>query len=298
MPIPKPRDDESQDEFIERCMGDDVMNEEYPDRDQRYAICMTRWRDRNKSQEANMERKNFTGVQLKADKPGQFIARIATLNVVDSDGDVTLPGAFPDGKSILVSAYQHGSWNGGLPVGKAVIQEKGNEVLIEGEFNLNTETGKEHYNTIKFAPELQEWSYGFKAIEHSFEQREGKDVRLLKKLDVFEASPVLKGAGVGTAVLAIKNDSKGQTFSDEAESALAAVTSLVERAKSLADLRRKEGKNLSDTSKEKIIKLKTEIDSLLEQLNPVADVKSQLKPDDNLKGRQALLELMKFRNKL
>ncbi|MCK9569534.1 HK97 family phage prohead protease [Candidatus Pacearchaeota archaeon] len=236
-----------------------------------------------------MERKTFTGIELKKDKPGTFTARIATLNVIDKDGDVTLQGAFPEGKQILISSYQHGSWQGELPVGKGVIHERGNEVVVEGEFNLNTDTGKEHYETIKFAPELQEWSYGFEVKEaETNTEWEGNAVyRILKRLDVFEASPVLRGAGMGTGILAIKNE--GMTFKDQADAALAAVDELLIRAKSLADLRQKEGRDLSDSSKEKILKLKNDIDTLLE-----------LKPDvsDELKGRRALLELMKFRNSL
>ena len=64
-----------------------------------------------------MERKTFTGIELKDEKKGSFTAKIAELNVIDKDGDVTLPGAFPAGKTILISAYQHGSWMGELPVG-------------------------------------------------------------------------------------------------------------------------------------------------------------------------------------
>lgn len=39
MPIPKPHKNEKHDKFISRCMGDKVMNKEYPDQKQRYAIC-------------------------------------------------------------------------------------------------------------------------------------------------------------------------------------------------------------------------------------------------------------------
>lgn len=39
MPIPKPTSQESNNEFIQRCMIDDVMIKEYEDKDQRYAIC-------------------------------------------------------------------------------------------------------------------------------------------------------------------------------------------------------------------------------------------------------------------
>lgn len=40
MPIPKPRKYERRDPFIERCMGNATMNEDYPDNAQRYAICI------------------------------------------------------------------------------------------------------------------------------------------------------------------------------------------------------------------------------------------------------------------
>lgn len=206
MPIPKPREDESQDDFIGRCMGDDVMNEEYPEKDQRAAICYQSWR--KKGMAGGIERKAVS-VTLKDDKPGSFIAKIATLDVVDADNDVTLPGAFPNGKTVLVSAYQHGSWQGALPVGKATIREDGNQIVAEGEFNLGTTTGREHYEAIKFLGPLQEWSYGFRALESEMGEREDKEVRLLKKVEPYEVSPVIKGAGKDTMTLSIKERKQG-----------------------------------------------------------------------------------------
>jgi hypothetical protein len=40
MPIPKPNPGEQKDSFIQRCMGSEVMNKEYPDQKQRYAVCI------------------------------------------------------------------------------------------------------------------------------------------------------------------------------------------------------------------------------------------------------------------
>lgn len=40
MPIPKPEAGESQDDFINRCMGDQVMVDDFPDESQRYAVCI------------------------------------------------------------------------------------------------------------------------------------------------------------------------------------------------------------------------------------------------------------------
>ncbi len=205
-------------------------------------------------------RKSFTGIELKKDKPGMFLARFAKLNVPDKQGDVTLPGAAPSGKKVLLSAYMHGSWDGALPIGAGVIIEKGDELLFDGEINLNMDSGKEHYEMMKLAPELVEFSYGFKVIELDEESEWSKNPkvwRVFKKLDIFEISPVLRGAGVDTALLTIKSDKdQGLTFAAQAETALAAATDLVARAKSLADLRRKEGRDLSPSGREGITHVK------------------------------------------
>ena len=46
MPLPKPRDGESRDDFLERCMGNATMVEDYPDQDQRYAVCNSQWNNK------------------------------------------------------------------------------------------------------------------------------------------------------------------------------------------------------------------------------------------------------------
>lgn len=40
MPIPKPTTSENEEEYIERCMSDPIMLEEYPTERQRYAVCI------------------------------------------------------------------------------------------------------------------------------------------------------------------------------------------------------------------------------------------------------------------
>lgn len=40
MPIPTPNADESEREFISRCMGDETMVNDFEDTAQRYAICI------------------------------------------------------------------------------------------------------------------------------------------------------------------------------------------------------------------------------------------------------------------
>jgi hypothetical protein len=152
----------------------------------------------------------ITGAKTEGDE-GSVVALFAKLNVEDHDGDVTLPGAFETGKRVLISQYNHSSWmNGGsgLPVGTGHIEEKGDEAIFTGKFNLNMQAGRETYEAVKMAGANQEWSYGFRPVDVSPGVHDGKQVQLLKKLDVFEVSPVIRGAGIETRTVDIKSASK------------------------------------------------------------------------------------------
>lgn len=55
MPLPEPNPTESQEGFINRCMGNDVAVEEFPDGDQRLAVCNRLWVMRTFDEEHNAE---------------------------------------------------------------------------------------------------------------------------------------------------------------------------------------------------------------------------------------------------
>jgi len=56
MPLPKPSKKESQQEFVNRCMSDDMMTSEYKDQKQRSAVCYVQFKQRVKNKsEANWE---------------------------------------------------------------------------------------------------------------------------------------------------------------------------------------------------------------------------------------------------
>jgi hypothetical protein len=44
MPIPTPKKNEKQNEFIQRCMSNNVMVKEYPNVNQRLAVCAVQFR--------------------------------------------------------------------------------------------------------------------------------------------------------------------------------------------------------------------------------------------------------------
>jgi len=192
-----------------------------------------------------MEIKTNIGARVKQlDEAGSGIAIIATLGVIDSDGDVTLPGAFGAQAAKMVPAHdwQH------VPLGKADIREEGNEVLAAFRLNLEIESARDWHSALKNdlanGPPLQEWSYGFSIVDASFGEHEGQEVRFLKKVDVHEISPVMLGAGVGTRTVAVK-ENIGARLVDQLAAALREAKAVIERCGEIRELRKGEGRDLS-----------------------------------------------------
>lgn len=184
-------------------------------------------------------------VEVKDADKGEVTAVFSTFNVVDSDGDVTVPGAFDDGAEVLISAYGHASWSGALPAGMGKIRTTDTEAILDGQFFLDTAHGADTFKVVKRIGPLGQWSYGFDIAKHSYGEHDGRQVRFLEKLKPFEVSPVLVGAGVNTRTLAAKS---GLTFRDEAATVLAGVTALVDRAADVMAKRAEKGKGLGGES--------------------------------------------------
>lgn len=153
-----------------------------------------------------MSTKTLHRVQIKDADRGVVEAVFATFNTVDKDGDVTLAGAFTDGATVPVSAYGHTSWEGRLPVGYATIRQTDAEAVATAQFLMDTQHGADTFRTVKSLHQrgLGEWSYGYEPAEFHFGEVDGRRVRFLSRQQVFEVSPVLVGAGVGTRTLSAK----------------------------------------------------------------------------------------------
>lgn len=160
-----------------------------------------------------MERKTFSRVELKDADQGIVSAVFSKFGVIDLDGDVVHKDAFrgKDGTPVRISAYNHGSWGEGmLPVGKGVVRIQGDEALCEMQFFMKTAHGRDAFEVVKEMGDLQEWSWGFNITDSEPGEVEGKSVRVIKSVDIFEVSPVLIGAaGPGrTRTLAVKAKDK------------------------------------------------------------------------------------------
>lgn len=206
---------------------------------------------------------------------------------IDKDQHITDPGAFP-AKRVPISAYGHTSWpekGARLPVGITEIGEDNGEAIARGRFLVDTTHGRDTYLTVKALGELQEWSYGYRILAHAKEKAsDGRAVTRLKKLDVYELSPTLVGAGVGTRTLAIKSDSDGPLaglpYAEDVDRVLDDVGAIVARSKSLRDLRAKDGRELSATNRERLRKLRDSIAALEETRAELEELLSRTEPAD------------------
>lgn len=151
--------------------------------------------------------KNVTIEQVNDEGVG--LAVIATLSAVDHDGDTYAPGAFSwkegGGQWVaILPAHNRGS----VPLGKAWIYEDGDKAYAKFTLNLNTQAGQDWHAALKFdlatGKAVQEWSYGFDVIDADFQMRGENRVRVLKKLNCDEISPVIRGAGIDTGTVSIK----------------------------------------------------------------------------------------------
>lgn len=184
----------------------------------------------------SFETKDFAGsTEFKADDDsGEFSATFAYFNVVDKMGDVTLPGAIPNGKSVAIAQWKH-KWDD-PPAGRGVIHADESKAWVEGKFNLKTSYGRDTYEVVRDMAELQQWSYGYRPVDKYFGMKDDRKVRFLKTLDVFEVSPVLIGAGNGTKTDSIKS---GLTFVENVAQVLDDLDAVIQRAQEIASLRGK-----------------------------------------------------------
>ena len=148
-------------------------------------------------------------LELQSETEGKVSAVFSVFNSLDSDGDIVLPGSIKSGfKSGSVPMVWAHKWD--MPIGKGSIKSDGEKATFEGEFFMDTDSGKEAYKIVKNMADMQQWSFGYRVNDAERgkigEGEEEKDARFLKDLTVFEVSPVLVGANQDTYTMAIKSN--------------------------------------------------------------------------------------------
>lgn len=224
------------------------------------------------------------------DIDGTVSAVFSKFNEIDSDNDVILPNAIKSGYGDkgVVMCWGH-DWK--HIIGKGKIEQDGEQAIFKGQFNLNTNAGKEAYETVKAMSDLQQWSFGFEVKDSEMgmfkkDNGEEKEVRYLKDVKVWEVSPVMVGANQNTYTVSIKeqkeNDDEIETetkdtglrFADEVDNLLIKMVTLLQRAKELTALRLGKDKTLSDSSVEEMEKLKGALSDMHQDIDTLLRVGS------------------------
>ncbi len=155
-----------------------------------------------------VEMKTISFIEVKDADKGEVEADFATLGVVDHEGDIIRAGAIKSGTKVIMSSYGHDAAYGNRPAGKGKVFIEGDKARFKGNVFMSTTQGRETFEVLKAMGPDQEWSFGFRVmgseIPSEAERKQGA-LRVLTKLDTFEVSPVMQGAGINTRTVSAKN---------------------------------------------------------------------------------------------
>jgi HK97 family phage prohead protease len=225
-------------------------------------------------------------IELKEDGDKRYIEAVFSLfDTIDSDNDVTKSNALRSGYTgNKVPLVWNHDWS--KVIGRGIIETDNQKAVFKGYF-LNTEAGKEAYNTVKEMQDMQQFSYGFQVMKsskgtHIDSKGEEVPVRVLEDVKVWEVSPVLVGAQQNSFVQALKSglepydeidtefeeiiepevssttdasiskSQQGLRLGEHAVASLEELKAFTERIEDLASLRNSEKKTLSSKSTEMI----------------------------------------------
>lgn len=162
--------------------------------------------------------KVFRGLTVKDADKGEVEADVCTLGVVDKDGDIVRAGSLGGTASVIMSEWGHDAMYGNRPAGKGTLVESNGRLRFKGRVFLNTTGGRETFEVLKEMGEDQEWSFGFRVTGWEAPSETEKAAgawRVITKMDAFEVSPVLVGAGVNTGTTRLKSAPQADGNRDE-----------------------------------------------------------------------------------
>ena len=260
MPLPKPSLGESRDKFVSRCMGDDKVTSEFPDRDQRAAVCISQFEGGKMSDEQidledyieDQETKEEEGTldvqfEYKAvpeeEEKGVFTGYGSIFGNKDLGNDIVVEGAFAKsigkkGAKAVKLLYQHRQDE---PIGvfDEIIEDR-RGLKVKGRLAMGTQRGREVYELMKMGA-LDGLSIGYRVDPKGVDYDEKGKRRYLKSVDLMEISAVTFPMNPRARVQAVKGADRtvreweellrdaGSLSRNEAKAAASAVAKALEQ---------------------------------------------------------------------
>lgn len=269
-----------------------------------------------------IERKSYPVADLKvADAEAGIIeAIVSVFNNVDAGKEIVRQGFFQKSieKKLPKGVWAH-DWK--QPIAKTLEAKElppGDPMLppqlltlggtyIKGQFNLETQRGREAYSDIKFGI-VDEFSIGYSVLKDQKDDKTG--ARELLEGDWKEWSPVLVGMNDQTALISIKaedeSDDLPEAGSDASEkttpnpegitesesfgsfeSAEAAIKKFAQKVRVFHENRTKEGRVLSSSNRAKVQTCKDSMTALIADLDDLLTI-SEPKPKEKEVDVEAL----------
>lgn len=201
MPILKPNDGETKEEFINRCMADDTMQKEFPDESQRYAVCLAQWNERA----AARPQREIRMAELRAIEPagdtqemiieGRAIVYESPTVLFEVDGvkyyEVIARGAL-EGADLKDVPFKYNHSNSVMVMART--RNKTLELIPDDEGLLvraklaPTTAGRDLYQLIKRG-DIDKMSFAFTVAEDSYD-RDTRTRRILRFKRIWDVSAV------------------------------------------------------------------------------------------------------------
>ena len=226
MPIPSPHKDEEKKKFLERCMSDEIMLKDFPDDDQRFAVCNTQWDEKksiepekkeesfsinmNPVQDELLERRCFDLDEFRFDADKNEITGIAAPFGVWSEDlggfkERIKQGAFAktikDGDCRLLFNHDPNYILARTANGTMTLEENRKGLLYTASLP-NTTYANDLKESIKRG-DVSQNSFGFRTINDKWkisDDRNKLDERTLTEVMLFDVSPVVFAAYQQTSV--------------------------------------------------------------------------------------------------
>jgi hypothetical protein len=107
MPLPERKPNEDKQKFVSRCMSNETMKKEYPDTQQRVAICLSQTRQKNKS---NLLEKVHDELFAKNcswdDEWNEFVWEIEASEIYDEEGNKLIASEYQGRKVTLNKPFR------------------------------------------------------------------------------------------------------------------------------------------------------------------------------------------------
>lgn len=206
MPLLKPKPGEKEKDFVSRCMSSEQMKKEFPNKDQRLAVCFSQFKKKSSVGEDVMQTRDLSlDLELYAldEDKGEFEGHAALFNKPDRRGEIIAPGAFKrslhkDKKKVkMLRGHDQnaiiGVWE--------TIREDSEGLFVKGRLLLQLATAAETFILLK-ENALDGLSIGFQVLKEQFDTK--KEQLTLLEVALFEISLVAIPRQPGALVTSVR----------------------------------------------------------------------------------------------